>query len=432
MKDLSALPIADIDALRVGMFVHLELGWMAHPFPVSAFRLASQTQIDTLRGLGLQRVRWSPQHSDDSAAKAAEQGATDRAATMPAAAAAGAAEPVVAQAPQRDLRSAAAQQRAALRKCERQFAEAARELRGIAERVPGEPELAGAQARAFTGALVDKMLSAREANIRLLSEAAGDRASTHGLNVALIALLMGRNFGLTADELIDLGIGASLHDIGKIDLPERLRHRDPSFASAELSRWREHVAHGVEHGRRMGLPGGALTVIAQHHEQADGSGFPRGLDIDRMSAAARIVALVDRYDSLCNPHIAGHALTPHDALSMMFAKDQHQFDTTMLSAFIRMMGVYPPGSVVQLTDDRYALVTTVNSTRPLKPVVLLHDPAAPADDPPVLDLQTAPGLGIRRSLKPQALPRAALAQLVPRPRVLYGFEPLHEKSEAHT
>ena len=96
-----------------------------------------------------------------------------------------------------------------------------------------------------------------------------------------------------------------------------------------------------------------------------------------MSAAARIVALVDRFDNLCNPAQAARTLTPHEALSTMFAQSQHQFDSTMLSAFIRMMGVYPPGSVVQLTDDRYALVVSVNSTRPLKPRVLVHDPSEP-------------------------------------------------------
>ena len=86
-----------------------------------------------------------------------------------------------------------------------------------------------------------------------------------------------------------------------------------------------------------------------------------------MSAAARIVALVNRYDNLCNPPSLAKALTPHEALSLLFAQARSQFDATMLNAFIRMMGVYPAGSVVQLTDDRYALVMSVNSTRPLKP-----------------------------------------------------------------
>ena len=104
----------------------------------------------------------------------------------------------------------------------------------------------------------------------------------------------------------------------------------------------------------MGLSPGATLVIAQHHEHADGSGFPLRLDSDRMTPAARIVSLVNRYDNLCNPHVPSRALTPHEALSLLFAQGKSQFDTAILGAFIKMMGVYPPGSVVQLTDDRYA------------------------------------------------------------------------------
>jgi hypothetical protein len=95
----------------------------------------------------------------------------------------------------------------------------------------------------------------------------------------------------------------------------------------------------------------------------------------------------------------------------------------MLNAFIRMMGVYPPGSVVQLTDDRYALVTNVNSSRPLKPRVLVYDPDVPADEALHINLEHLADLGVRRSLRPQQLPQPALQYLSPRQRVIYFFEP---------
>ena len=114
--------------------------------------------------------------------------------------------------------------------------------------------------------------------------------------------------------------------------------------------------------------------------------------------AARIVALVNRYDNLCNPHLLARAMTPHESLSLLFAQGRSKYDTSILGAFIKMMGVYPPGSTVQLTDDRYALVVAVNSSRPLKPNVLVHDAATPREEALVLDLETASGLGIRRSV----------------------------------
>ena len=179
----------------------------------------------------------------------------------------------------------------------------------------------------------------------------------------------------------------------------------------------------------MGLAPGAMLVLAQHHEHADGSGFPLHLNTDRMTAGARIVSLVNRYDNLCNPHFAARALTPHESIALMFAQGKSKFDTAILGAFIRMMGVYPAGSTVQLTDDRYAMVVGVNSTRPLKPRVLVHDARVPRDEALIVDLEATQGLGIRRSIKPSQLPLASLEYLAPRPRTAYFFEPLEAAAD---
>jgi hypothetical protein len=128
---------------------------------------------------------------------------------------------------------------------------------------------------------------------------------------------------------------------------------------------------------------------------------------------------------------------------MLFAQGRQRYDTTVLNTFIRMMGVYPAGSLVQLTDDRYAMVVGVNSSRPLKPRVLVHNlggsataSGAPRGAAPsateLLDLEQLPDLGIRRSLAPAKVPSAALQSLDPRPRVAYYFEPIarEQPSEA--
>ena len=141
-----------------------------------------------------------------------------------------------------------------------------------------------------------------------------------------------------------------------------------------------------------------------------------------MTQGARILALVNRYDSLCNPTRPALALTPHESLALIFAQQKARFDTTVLSAFIRMMGVYPPGSVVQLIDERYALVVSVNSARPLKPRLVVHDAGVSRHDALILNLEHAPQVGIRRSLKPATLPAGALDFLAPRQRVSYFFE----------
>jgi hypothetical protein len=110
----------------------------------------------------------------------------------------------------------------------------------------------------------------------------------------------------------------------------------------------------------------------------------------------------------------------------MYGQMRVRFDAAVFGAFVKMMGVYPPGSVVQLTDERYAMVVSVNSARPLKPRVLVHESRGLREDALPLELESTPGLGIRRSLKPQQLPRAALEFLSPRPRVCYFFERARE------
>ena len=315
------------------------------------------------------------------------------------------------------------QRRAALVVCERQFAEATRDCRQLTELVESQPQAAREKAQALSQALVNKMAGSGELCIRLLTEAAGDKAAAHAVNVTLISLLMGRTFGFVEADMLDLGVGALLHDVGKLDLAPRLRHRDDQMPGTDATLYEEHVALGVAHARRMGLAPGATLVIAQHHEHADGSGFPRGLRGERMTPASCIVALVNRYDNLCNPHLAAKALTPHEALSLLFAQSRHQFEAAILSGFIKMMGVYPPGSLVQLTDDRHAMVVGVNSTRPLRPQVAVLVPRSGDDDAPALDLERMPGLGIRRSLRPQALPRSIREAITPRARMAYFFEP---------
>jgi putative nucleotidyltransferase with HDIG domain len=422
-----------VEELRVGMYIHLEGGWLSHPFPLSAFRISSAEEIATIRGLGLGRVRWVPEKSD---LPSAEDAGAAAAGLAPAAEAAAPAPPSPEELAAQRQQAWLSEQREAAQRCERQYGEAAKVVREVAEKLLSQPKEAGRTATALTRAMLDKMLAAEDVGIRLVS-GGGDRNAAHALNVTVVALLIGRTLGLSDTDMQDLGVGALLHDVGKVDVPDRLRHAEDGFTAAELNGYRDHVAKGVLQGHRMGLNAGALSVIAQHHEHADGSGFPMKLGADRQTLCARIVAIVNRYDNLCNPGGRALALTPHEAVSMMFAQSRSRFDPPVLNAFIRMMGVYPAGSLVQLTDDRYAMVVGVNSSRPLKPRVLVHGAAGQRPGPraaaggaaQMLDLEHEADLGIRRSLAATKVPPAVLAALDPRPRVSYYFEPLNVVSK---
>lgn len=428
------------DQLQVGMFIHLDLKWWEHPFALSSFEINAAEQIQALRQLGLQRVRWSPDKSRTAAAMArpasgaaspgAHSGASPGTSPQPApveSADAGigatAASATHASAETAAPQDAVAERRAADRLCQQQYAEVGQAWHDLVAQVHSAPTGAKLACEGLSRALLAKMALQGEVCVRTVAAGLGEGPSAHATNVAVVSLLLGRAFGLPAAEMMDIGVGALLHDIGEEALTARLRLADLQGSAIDQARWREHVALGVLAGQRMGLSSGALLVIGQHHERADGGGFPLGLGLDRMTAAARIVALVDHFDTLCNPSDATPGATPHEALSLLFAQARSQFDGAMLHAFIRMMGVYPPGSLVQLTDDRFGLVVACNSSRPLKPRVLVCDAAVPADEAVPLNLEALPDLGVRRSLKAAQLPPQVLAYLAPSPRVAYYFEP---------
>lgn len=422
MED-SKSKLIDIQQLRKGMFVQLELGWMDHPFPVGSFKVSTDEQIQTLRSLGLAQIRYVPARSDvqvDTSQPlpsfaAARESAPDGPESTKAPAA------PRSSGPDRTRQARLAQERS-LEICERRFFDSTRQYKKVGEQLRLNPQEARRQSEELVGSCVSELLANGESVIRLLTEVSGDRSTTHPINVMVISLLLGKALGLDEADLNDLGLVAMLHDIGKLELPDRVRSFDDQFTTAEYRMYQEHVEQGVILGQRMGLSTAVLKGISQHHEMADGSGFPMRHKLDRLDALGKIVALVNRYDNLCNPSRLAIALTPHEALSVIFAQMKARFDTSVLGAFIRMMGVYPPGSVVQLVNDRFALVVSVNSSRPLRPRVLVHDPQVPRSEALILDLEQVPELGIKRSLKAAQLPKAALDYLSPRQRICYFFE----------
>ncbi|MEW6694398.1 3'3'-cGAMP-specific phosphodiesterase 2 [Tepidimonas thermarum] len=411
------LPMIPVSDLRIGHFVLLDLGWMDHPFPRSSFRIGTQRQIDTIRALGLTRVRIDPARSDPQA----DMPPPPPAGATPSGGAASA-TPTEPETPAQRRARALAQQRRALHECERRYHEGTERYQQVIGMVERDPTGASAHTRALVASMLADIEGQGESAIRLLRDAQGDRDAQHAMNVTVLSVLLGRALGLAGDALQALGMAAFLHDIGKVRLPDVVRYKDDAFTAAQWRAYQEHVAHGVALGRAMGLAPDDLDIIAQHHEAADGSGFPSGCRGDAMVRGAHVLALVNRYDSLCNPLNPARAHTPHEALSLLFATQRTRFEAATLNGFIRMVGVYPPGSIVQLSDGRYAVVQACNAARPLKPRVLVHDPRTPRSEALLLDLQAEPELSIQRSLRAEQLPRAALDYLEPRPRHCYFFE----------
>ena len=387
------------------MYVHLETGWLRHPFPVSSFKIANDEQLQTLRTLKLKAVQVDLSRSDlEEAVRPAVQP------PRPAAS---------------SLDNDAHAWRDSILGVQSRFLGAVSVFDDVQALLPGNPERARATTDMLVAQQVVKLAQARDLSLHLLADTGGATLGVHGVNVSVLSLLLGKTLGLRSDVLQDLGTAALLHDIGKPGLEisasanalnqgsDRMPLRETAYA--------RHVGESVALALSMGYPPSVTTAIAQHHEWADGSGFPLGLLATDMDIAGQILALANNFERLCNLPLQGNEMTPHEAMAALYGQYRQRYAPDVLKAFVQTLGVYPPGSLVELSDGRMGVVVSVNTSQSLKPQVLTYDMQA-AHKLRFVDLLEYVGLGIRRGLTRNQLSRGALEALQPQRRLCYFFD----------
>lgn len=406
------------DQLCVGMYVHLDVPWIDHPFTFSSFKIKTLEQIATIQALGIGRVRYAPHRSDVEPLPA--MAPTDAPPTLPPPLAP-ADDPVYEAKRDRVRRLAERHERA--KACELEFVSHSRTIKGFGQMMFSQPDVVREQATQLVSAMADSMLMDVEIAIQLMADKiGGEELYLHSLNVTTLAMMLAKEMKMPHELLRPLGLGAMFHDCGEVDIPDRVLRKTEALTRAEQSLIQQHCIYGVEIGRKLKLPQEALLVILQHHERVDGSGYPKRVGIAEQSPLARIVAIVNAYDELCNPHDPQRAMTPHEALSTMYAQQRNSFDTLAINTFIRCMGVYPPGTIVGLSNGALGVVISVNSARSLKPTVLVYDPSVPRDEAIIVDLELEGDVTVAKTFRPQLLPPAAVAYLSPRKRMAYYFD----------
>ena len=408
------------DQLCVGLFVHIDLPWFSHPFSFNSFKIRSAEQIKTLRELGVRQFRYDPERSDVQPRGMAAQ--PEPVAPPP--------EPIVedpdtsaALASKRERIARLAQRKRQVLEVEKAFIKAAGVMRNINKNLFARPKECLEEAGELVNQMVVAFLDRPEAALHVMGEhAGGEESYFHGLNVSILSMMLAKDLDFTRPQCQRLGVGALLHDVGLADIPERLARPRHDLSTPERNLRELHCEYGVRLGKQIGLPDAVLRIIAQHHELADGSGYPKRLKGEQIDPLARIVSLVNYYDNLCNPPDLAKAMTPHEALSLMFAQRRAKFDARALQVMIRSLGVYPPGSVVRLSNDALALVSSVNPVKPLRPWVTVFDPSVPRDEAIMLDLEQEPDINIAKALRPIHLPPEVYEYLSPRKRVTYYFD----------
>lgn len=406
-----------VDQLCVGLYVHLHTGWLNHSFARNSFLLKTPAQIDAIKRLGIEKVRVEPARSTCRPLGLAAQVPEHKEVVVPSLE-----EEALMQEKKARIDRIIAE-RAAIALCEKKFAKAGTALKNIERSVFSRPQEAYDEADKLVQSMLDDLLADRNIAIHLMNDkVAGEDAYFHSLNVAVLAMMLAKELGLTAQDIKATGIGCLFHDIGKMEIPTRIANATLPLKRAEKNLLELHCQYGLKIVGKLGLPKASLEIIGQHHEYMDGSGYPTQLRGDQIALPARITSLINAYDNHCNRPNPADSLTPFEALSTMFKQQRHLYDLAPLTLFIRLMGVYPPGTLVKLSDETLGMVISINSGKPLRPNVLIYDPGIPKNEAIILDLSQESDIEINASLRPSQLSPQAYDYLSPRKRMSYFLD----------
>jgi HD-GYP domain-containing protein (c-di-GMP phosphodiesterase class II) len=194
----------------------------------------------------------------------------------------------------------------------------------------------------------------------------------HGVKVALYLVALGRHLGFPKQELGYLGQIGMLADIGKTRLPRALLDKPGMLTPAEFALVKEHVNLSLDiFAGGPPLPAAVIAGIAQHHERIDGSGYPNGLAGGEIGIYGKMTAIADSFAALITPRAYANAAAPQEALMNLYEWSGTSFHEPMVEQFVQAIGVFPVGSMIELTSGEIAVVVAHNRTRRLEPKVLI-------------------------------------------------------------
>lgn len=212
----------------------------------------------------------------------------------------------------------------------------------------------------------------------------------HCLNVCILAIAFGRHLRLSEAELQILGLCGLLHDVGKMKVPTEILDKPGKLTEEEFKVIQQHTVDG--HRLLTETVSGVVhtatkDVVLNHHERPDGSGYPRGLDVSSISEFSRIIAVVDAYDAITSNRCYSRAKSPVEAQKIIFENRGQQFDEEIALEFIKAIGPYPPGTIVELRNGMVGIVLTgKHKFRHLPTVVILRDQNKNAIDERTVEL----------------------------------------------
>lgn len=194
----------------------------------------------------------------------------------------------------------------------------------------------------------------------------------HAIGCCTLAVAFGRHLGFSKADLMRLAVGTLLFDIGKMKLPQSLFSHSGPLSQREFELMKEHVGYSVELMQETkGMDPVAIDIAMHHHERHDGSGYPGGLSNGQIPVYGQIAGLVDCYDAITSDRPHQPALSPHAAVNKLYQWRNVDFQDALVEQFIQCLGVYPTGTIVELTNGQVGIVLVQNKIRRLRPKVML-------------------------------------------------------------
>lgn len=184
---------------------------------------------------------------------------------------------------------------------------------------------------------------------------------THSLNVSIYACQLAIENGLPLKNIEEIGLGALLHDIGKMNIPTSILNKPGKLSEDEYELIKTHCEAGFETLRKIHeIPVPVSHCALQHHERIDGLGYPRGLTDDYIHKYAKILSVADVFDAVTSPRVYRPAMLPHKGLELLYAGSGTQFEDKQVKLFANCIAIYPQGLTVKLNDNRTGIVSSYN------------------------------------------------------------------------
>lgn len=230
-----------------------------------------------------------------------------------------------------------------------------------------------------------------------------EQTFAHSVNVCIMAIALSTKLSLPISKIKSIALGALLHDVGKALLPPALINKRGSLTDSELNEIKAHPILGYNIIKDNN-DASATTKIAvlMHHEHYNGNGYPLGLSGDKIHYSARILTICDEFDMTVNDTSNNNVLYTTDAVEYLIGASYHVFDKSMVEEFMKMIPIYPEGSIVLLSDGNIAIVlknNPINLTRPIVKVFYNTKTGTKINNGNVIDLRTELSIKVMRELK---------------------------------